>query len=131
MPAYHTVGTQRSIMANRISYFFDWHGPSMVVDTACSSSLVAVHLATQALRSGEARTALACGSNLLLGPEHYIGYSKLQMLSPDGQCKMWDDKANGYGRGEGVGCLVLKTLRAALEDGDQIDCIIRETGMNQ
>lgn len=88
MATYHTVGTQRSIAANRISYFYDWHGPSMTVDTACSSSLVAVHLAARTLRSGEARTVLACGSNLLLGPENFIGYSKMKMLSPDGRSKM-------------------------------------------
>lgn len=88
MATYHTVGTQRSILANRVSYFYDWHGPSIVVDTACSSSLVAVHLAVQALRTGEASTAVACGSNLLLGPENFIGYSNLKMLSADGRSMM-------------------------------------------
>ncbi|KAK2007074.1 beta-ketoacyl synthase domain-containing protein [Colletotrichum eremochloae] len=131
MANYHAVGTQRSILANRISYFYDWHGPSMVVDTACSSSLVALHLAVQALRTGEARTALACGSNLLLGPENFVGYSKMKMLSPDGKSMTWDRDANGYARGEGVATVVLKTLSAALEDGDHIECIIRETGTNQ
>lgn len=84
-PVYTATGIGRSILSNRVSYFFDWHGPSMTIDTACSSSLVAVHLAVQALRSGESRVAFACGSNLLLGPENYIMESKLKMLSPDGQ----------------------------------------------
>lgn len=88
-PTYSATGTARSILANRISYFFDWHGPSVTIDTACSSSLVAVHLAVQALRSGESRMAVACGPNLILGPENYITESKLHMLSPDGVGRMW------------------------------------------
>lgn len=131
VPTYHGIGTSRSIMANRLSYFFDLRGPSMTIDTACSSSLVAVHLATQALRAGDSKVALACGSNLLLGPENYITESKLNMLSPDGRSRMWDAGANGYARGEGVAVVVLKTLSAALADGDHVECIIRETGINQ
>lgn len=130
-PAYYATGTGRSILANRISYFFDWHGPSITVDTACSSSLVAVHMAVQALRAGDSRVALACGSNLILGPENFIIESKLNMLSPDGLSRMWDQDANGYARGDGVAVVVLKTLHAALEDGDHIECVIRETGLNQ
>ncbi|RAH41218.1 putative polyketide synthase [Aspergillus brunneoviolaceus CBS 621.78] len=130
-PVYAATGIGRSILSNRVSYFFDWHGPSMTLDTACSSSLVAVHLAVQSLRAGESRIALACGSNLLLGPENYIMESKLKMLSPDGRSKMWDKDANGYARGDGVAACVLKTLSAAIEDGDDIECIIRETGFNQ
>ncbi|SPO01909.1 related to polyketide synthase [Cephalotrichum gorgonifer] len=130
IPTYHSVGTARSVMSNRISYFFDWRGPSMTIDTACSSSLVAVHLATRALRAGDSRVALACGSNLLLGPENYVAESKLRMLSPDGRSRMWDQDANGYARGDGIAVLVLKTLSAAIEDGDNIECVIRETGVN-
>ncbi|RDW68927.1 Polyketide synthase [Aspergillus mulundensis] len=130
-PTYTATGIGRSIMSNRISYFFDWHGPSITLDTACSSSLVAVHLAVQSLRSGESRVALACGSNLCLGPENYVVESKLKMLSPDGRSKMWDKDANGYARGDGVAAVVLKTLSAAIADGDDIECIIRETGLNQ
>lgn len=131
IPTYHSVGTSRSTISNRLSYFFDWHGPSMTVDTACSSSLVALHLAVQELRRGEAKVALVCGSNLLLGPEPYIAESKLGMLSPDGRSRMWDANADGYARGDGVAVVVLKTLAAALEDGDHIECIVRETGINQ
>ncbi|KAI9927011.1 hypothetical protein MW887_003392 [Aspergillus wentii] len=131
IPTYLAIGTARSIVSNRVSYFFDWHGPSLTVDTACSSSLVALHQAMQALRSGEVKVALAAGTNLLLGPEPYIHESKLKMLSPDGRSRMWDQDANGYARGDGVASVVLKTLSAALADGDNIECIIRETGVNQ
>lgn len=131
LPTYYATGTGQSILSNRVSYFFDWHGPSITIDTACSSSLVAVHLAVQALRAGESRLALACGANLIVGPEVFIIESKLNMLSPDGRGRMWSQGANGYARGEGVGALVLKTLTAALEDGDHIECVIRETGLGQ
>jgi acyl transferase domain-containing protein len=103
VPTYHATGISSAIVSNRISYFFDWHGPSMTVDTGCSASLVALHLAVQALRAGDCRMALACGTNLILGPEYFIIESKLKMLSPDGRSKMWDQDANGYARGDGVG----------------------------
>ena len=131
MPNYHATGIARSIMANRISYFFDWYGLSMTIDTACSSSLVAIHLAVQSLRGGEARLTVAAGSNLMLGPENYTAESKLKMLSPTGRSRMWDKDADGYARGEGIAAVVLKTLSTALEDGDHIECLIRETGVNQ
>ncbi|KAF2761850.1 beta-ketoacyl synthase domain-containing protein [Pseudovirgaria hyperparasitica] len=130
VPTYHGLGIARSIVSNRVSYFFDWHGPSWTVDTACSSSLVALHSAVQALRSGEVPMAVAAGTNLLLGPEPYIYESNLQMLSPDGRSRMWDQDANGYARGDGVACIVVKTLSQALADGDHIEAIIRETGVN-
>ncbi|TLD18611.1 hypothetical protein PspLS_10350 [Pyricularia sp. CBS 133598] len=130
-PTYFATGTARSILSNRLSYFYDWHGPSMTIDTACSSSLIALHQAVQVLRSKQSKVAVAAGSNLILGPEQYIAESKLQMLSPDGRSRMWDAEANGYARGEGVAAVVLKTLSQALADGDHIECIIRETGINQ
>ncbi|KAI1129525.1 hypothetical protein F5Y10DRAFT_290905 [Nemania abortiva] len=131
LPTYQATGAARSIMSNRISYFYDWHGPSVTIDTACSSSLYAVHYAAQALRSGTSRTAVACGTNIILGPENYITESSLKMLSPESRSRMWDEAANGYARGEGVATVVLKTLSAALEDGDHIECLVRETGINQ
>ncbi|KAJ0117744.1 lovastatin nonaketide synthase [Diaporthe amygdali] len=131
IPTYFAVGTSPAVLSNRISYFFDWHGASVTTDTACSSSLVAVHSAVQTLRSGDSRMAVACGSNVILGPEMYIIESKLKMLSPDGLGRMWDKDANGYARGDGVAAVILKTLSAALEDNDHIECIIRETGLNQ
>lgn len=130
LPVYMGTGTARSIMSNRISYFFDWCGPSMTIDTACSSSLVSVHQAVQALRAGDSRMAVAAGSNLMLSPEPFIAESKLKMLSPTGRSRMWDSAADGYARADGVAAVILKTLSTALEDGDQIECIIRETGIN-
>ncbi|KAF2471756.1 putative equisetin synthetase [Lindgomyces ingoldianus] len=131
LPQYSATGLARSILSNRVSYFFDWHGPSITLDTACSSSLVAVHLAVQALRNGESRVAVAAGANLLLSPATYIAESNLHMLSPNGRSRMWDKDADGYARGEGIAAVVLKPLSAALEDGDHIECIIRATGVNQ
>ncbi len=131
LPTYFASGTARSILSNRISYFFDWHGPSVMVDTACSSSLVAVHQAVQSLRLGESSIAIAAGANLLLGPAQYVAESKLNMLSPVGKSRMWDAAADGYARGEGFAAVVLKTLSSATADGDHIECLIRETGVNQ
>lgn len=130
-PPYVAPGTARSMMSNRVSYFFDWRGPSMTIDTACSSSLVAVHLAIQSLRAGESKLAIAAGANLLLGPEQFIAGSHMKMLSPNGRSFWCDDRANGYARGEGIAAIVLKTLSAAIADGDDIECVIAETGLNQ
>ncbi|KAK3305955.1 polyketide synthetase [Chaetomium strumarium] len=130
MPAYMATGTARSLISNRISYFFDWHGPSMTIDTACSSSLFAVHEAVQLLRSGDSNLAVAAGSNIILGPELYIGESKLKMLSPTGRSRMWDEKADGYARGEGVAAIILKRLSDAIRDGDHIESVIRESAIN-
>ncbi|TLS21198.1 uncharacterized protein PpBr36_10632 [Pyricularia pennisetigena] len=130
-PTYFASGTARSILSNRISYIFDWHGPSMTIDTACSSSLVALHQAVQSLRSGEAPCCVVAGANLLLGPEQFIAESKLKMLSPRGRSSMWDKAADGYARGDGIAAVVIKTLSQALQDGDHIECIVRETGINQ
>jgi|SRR5690242_1622820 len=89
-PPYIAAGTARSMMSNRVSYVFDWRGPSMTVDTACSSSLVAVHHAVQSLRLGESRVAVAAGANLILGPEQFIAGSNMKMMSPEGRSYMWD-----------------------------------------
>ncbi|KAH6627325.1 hypothetical protein F5144DRAFT_494218 [Chaetomium tenue] len=131
VPQYFASGTARSIISNRVSFVFDLHGPSMTIDTACSSSLVALHLAVQSLRSGESDCALVGGSNLLLSPEQYIAGTKLKLFSPSGRSRMWDKDADGYGRGEGVAVLVLKRLSRAVSDGDFIECLVRETGVNQ
>lgn len=131
IPHYMGTGTARSITANRISYFFDWKGPSLSIDTACSSSMVAVHQGVQALRLGTSRMAVAAGCHLILGPESYVIESKINMLSPTGTSKMWDASADGYARGEGFGALILKTLQNAINDGDNILSVIRETGVNQ
>jgi hybrid polyketide synthase / nonribosomal peptide synthetase ACE1 len=131
VPTYNSTGIANSNASARLSYFFDWHGPCMTIDTACSSSLIALHQAVQALRAGSSRVAIAAGTNLLLSPLGYISESKLGMLSPTGHCQMWDANADGYARGEGVAAILLKKLSDAIADGDKIDCIIRETGVNQ
>lgn len=128
---YMATGTSRGLIANRVSYAFDLRGPSMTVDTACSSSLVAVHLAVQSLRSGESAVACAAGCNLVLNADSFIAETSLHMLSPEGHSRMWDARANGYARGEGVAAVMLKTLSRALRDGDRIDAVIRETGVSQ
>ncbi|RYF96839.1 MAG: polyketide synthase, partial [Chitinophagaceae bacterium] len=125
------TGNALSIAANRISYFFNFHGPSMAIDTACSSSLTAVHLACQSLRNGECNIALAGGVNMILSPAHSIAFTKAGVLAPDGRCKSFDAGANGYVRGEGGGVVVLKTLSSALSDGDHIDAIILGSAMAQ
>lgn len=128
---YTNTGTALSIAANRISYCFDLLGPSAAVDTACSSSLVAVHLACQSLWRGESSLALAGGVNVLICPDGYVGFSKMSMLSPDGRCRAFDARANGFVRGEGAGIVVLKPLSRARADGDRIYALIRSTAVNQ
>lgn len=127
---YAALGTARSIISNRVSYIFDFRGPSMTIDTACSSSLVALHQAVQSLRSGETSMACVTGTNMILTPEQFIAESNLHMLSPTGKCRMWDVEADGYARGEGIAALFIKPLSLALADGDHIQAIIRETGVN-
>lgn len=129
--AYIGTGNAFSIGANRLSYLFDFRGPSMAIDTACSSSLVAVHLACQSLHNGESNLALAGGVNLLLSPELTIAFSQSQMMAPDGRCKTFDATANGYVRGEGCGIVVLKRLSDALRDSDTIVALIKGSAINQ
>lgn len=130
MASHHATGTTRSILSNRISYFFNFKGPSVTVDTACSSSLVALHQAVQGLRSGDATVAVAAGANLILDPAMFIAESSLHMLSPDSQSRMWDKSANGYARGEGFAAVILKPLDRAIADGDPIEGVLREICVN-
>ena len=128
----HTAsGNAFSVAAGRLSYTFGFQGPSMAVDTACSSSLVAVHLACQSLRSQECSMALAAGVNLILTPAVTINECQARMLSPDGHCKTFDEKADGYARGEGCGVVVLKRLSDAITDDDNILAVIRGSAINQ
>ncbi|MDX9886290.1 SDR family NAD(P)-dependent oxidoreductase [Thauera sp.] len=130
MTAHSMTGNTLSLAANRLSYVFDLHGPSLAVDTACSSSLVALHHACMALQAGEAMTALVGGVNLLLHPYPFVGFTKASMLSADGRCKAFDGSGNGYVRAEGGAVLLLKPLDQALADGDDIQAVIRATGVN-
>ncbi|WP_025764162.1 SDR family NAD(P)-dependent oxidoreductase [Dyadobacter tibetensis] len=123
-------GNLRTILANRVSYLLDLHGPSEPIDTACSSSLVAVHRAVENIRSGRCKVAIAGGVNAILSPETTISISNAGMLSEDGRCKTFDQSANGYVRAEGVGIVILKSLSEAERDGDRIYGIIRGTAEN-
>ncbi|MGH9887869.1 MAG: type I polyketide synthase, partial [bacterium] len=123
--AYAATGTALSIAANRISYVLDLRGPSVAVDTACSSSLVALHQAVRSLRHGDCELAIAGGVNVLLAPELTIAFSHARMMAPDGRCKTFDERADGYVRGEGCGVVVLKRLTDALAGPDRILAVIR------
>ena len=128
---YTNTGVASTMAANRISYLLNLKGPSLTVDTACSSSLVAVHLACQSIWNGESTVALAGGVNLMLTPVVTVGLSKLTALSPDGRCKAFDSRANGFVRGEGAGVIVVKPLSKALIDKDPIYAVIRGSAVNQ
>jgi acyl transferase domain-containing protein/protein-L-isoaspartate O-methyltransferase len=129
--AYSAQGSMYSSAAGRLSYVFGLQGPNLSVDTACSSSLVALHLACQGLKGNECEMALVAGVNSIITPNLYIYFSKLGALSPDGKCKTFDASANGYGRGEGCGVLVLKRLADAQRDGNRILALIRGSALNQ
>ncbi|MFI7670156.1 type I polyketide synthase [Nocardia sp. NPDC049526] len=117
---YDGTGSALSIIANRISYCLDLRGPSLTVDTACSSSLVAIHLAAQAIQRGEVDIAVAGGVNVITSPGIAIIFSQGGLMAPDGRCKAFDHRADGYVRGEGAGFVVLKPLSRALADRDRI-----------
>ena len=129
--AFTGTGTAHNLFAGRLSYMLDLRGPAMVVDTACSSSLTAVHLAVQSLRAGESTLAIVGGVNLILGPHFSIAASRMHMLAPDGRCKAFDRRADGFVRSEGCGVAVLKRLADAIADGDSIRAVIRGSVMNQ
>ena len=129
--AYSLTGASTSTACGRISYTFGFEGPSLTVDTACSSSLTALHIACQEIKTGETEMAVVGGANLMLSPAYNIGFSKLHATSPDGHSKSFDAGANGYGRGEGGGIILLKELSKAQRDNDQILGIICGTSINQ
>ena len=128
---YAATGNALSVAAGRLSYSLGWQAPAMVVETACSSSLVAVHLACKSLRAKECNLAVAGGVYLMVSPLTTVAMSKLQALSPDGRCKTFDAAADGYGRGEGCGMVLLKRLSDAINDGDNILALIRGSAVNQ
>ncbi|KAJ5503012.1 Acyl transferase/acyl hydrolase/lysophospholipase [Penicillium fimorum] len=128
---YKPTGVTNAILSNRVSWFFDFKGPSMTIDTACSSSLVALHLAVQSLRAKETSMAVVSGVSILENPVETIGMSHHGLLGPQGRSFSFDSRAEGYARGEGVGTVVVKPLSVAIRDGDTIRAVIRETGVNQ
>ncbi|WP_421845182.1 SDR family NAD(P)-dependent oxidoreductase [Mycobacterium sp.] len=125
-----STGTAHSLLANRVSYLLDLHGPSEPVDTACSSALVAIQRGVEAIRSGRCHAALVGGVNVILNPTLFISFAQAGMLSPDGICRPFDADANGYVRGEGAGIFLLKPLGAALRDGNPIHGAIRAAVVN-
>ncbi|PSN60679.1 polyketide synthase [Corynespora cassiicola Philippines] len=127
--SYRFTGTGASLLANRLSYFFDLRGPSITIDTACSSTLVALHEACRAIRIGDASQAFVGGANLILDPDKLMVQSSMQFLSQSGRCFSFDSRASGYGRGEGIVGILLKPLSAALADGDSIRAVIRGTSV--
>jgi len=128
---YAITGTASSIIANRVSYFYDFRGPSVAVDTACSSSLVAVHQGVQALRTGEADVVIAGGVNALITPLVTVGFDEVGgVLAGDGRIKSFSSDADGYARSEGGGMLVLKRVDDARRDGDQILAVIAGSAVN-
>jgi len=129
--SYMVSGTAHATAAGRLSFLLGLQGPAVAVDTACSSSLVAVHLACQALRAKESNLVLAGGVNRILTPEASITFSRARMLAPDGRCKTFDAAADGYGRAEGCGVVVLKRLSDALAANDTIWALIRGSAVNQ
>ena len=128
--AFSGAGTANSVVANRVSYFLDLHGPSLALDTACSGSLVALHLACESLRRGECTLALAGGVNLNLMPKSSVFFTKAGALSPEGRCATFSASANGIVRSDGAGVVVLKRLAAARAAGDPIVAVIRSSAVN-
>jgi acyl transferase domain-containing protein/NAD(P)-dependent dehydrogenase (short-subunit alcohol dehydrogenase family)/acyl carrier protein len=124
------IGASSAVIPNRISYFYDFHGPSLAIDTACSSSLVAVHEAVRSILAGESKQAFAGGINIICHPALSIAYYKAGMLSRDGKCKTFDKEANGYVRGEGAALILLKPLEDAVRDNDSVYAVIRGSAVN-
>jgi acyl transferase domain-containing protein len=127
---YSITGNVLNLIPGRVAYEFDFKGPSLSIDTACSSSMVAVHYACQSLKNHEIDYALAGGVNVLLMPESNITLCKAKALAPDGACKTFDARADGYARGEGCGVLLLKRLSDALRDKDCIFAVIKASAVN-
>ncbi|WP_083911062.1 polyketide synthase Pks13 [Nocardia takedensis] len=128
--AYALTGGSSGVISNRISYFYDFRGPSVAVDTACSSTMVAVHQAVRALRSGEAELALAGGVNMLLAPVITLGFDSIGALAENGRIKAFSSDADGIARSEGAGLIVLKRLVDAERDGDRIMGVIKGSAVN-
>ncbi|KAI0531882.1 polyketide synthase [Xylaria digitata] len=127
---YVATGMSTSILGNRISHVFNLKGPSMVVDTACSSSLYSLHLACTALNNRECNAAVVAGANIIMSPQQQIATVKAGILSATSTCHTFSEDADGYGRGEAVGCLFLKRLEDAIENNDPIRAIIAATAVN-
>ena len=128
--AFDVTGMAHSIVANRVSYYFNLHGPSEVIDTACSSSLVALHRAIQSIRTGECTAALVGGVSLLLGPQRIAALKRMGILARDGRSHPFNQEVSGEVIGEGVGALLLKPLSHAIRDRDHIYGLLRGSAVN-
>lgn len=126
---HYATGAASSILANRISYIFDFKGPSVQLDTACSGSLAAIHYGAEAILNGECEMVLVGASNVMLSPDNYVRLSKMYMLSPTGSVKTFDKDADGYVRGEGAGFVLLKSRKKAIEDKNRIYAVIKGTAI--
>ncbi|KAM5483533.1 Type I Iterative PKS [Microsporum canis] len=125
------AGTGTAMLSNRVSHFFDLQGPSLSIDTGCSAGMVAVHQACQSIRTGESDISIVGASSTLLSQDAFISASTIGAIGSEGKCFAWDNRAAGYGRGEGVAAVILKPLDAALRAGDQIHAVIKDSGVNQ
>jgi len=128
---HSATGSMMTLVANRLSYAYDFTGPSIAIDTACSGSLVAIHTACQNIRNNECGMAIAGGVLLNIAPQYTVAESRGGFLSPDGTCKTLDESANGYVRGEGAAVVVLKSLKDAIADNDHIYSLILGSAVNQ
>ncbi|KAJ6121602.1 hypothetical protein N7512_004067 [Penicillium capsulatum] len=131
IPMYASTGTAIALQSNRISYYFDLHGPSLTIDTACSSSLSALHIASQSIRNGECSMAIVGGCHLNLIPEIFVSMTRSRLLADTGKSYSFDHRGTGFGRGEGAGCIILKSLEDAEAAGDAIRSVIVNSGLNQ
>ncbi|KAJ5081201.1 hypothetical protein N7456_013439 [Penicillium angulare] len=131
MQKWNITGTTSNMVANRVSWFFDLTGPSAAIDTACSSSLMAVDMACQSIWSGDSNMGFAIGSNVLLAMETSLMMDNLGLLSKDSRCFSFDERGNGYSRGEGVGVIIIRPLEDAVRNGDTIRAVIRSSASNQ
>jgi acyl transferase domain-containing protein/acyl carrier protein len=125
-----SLSLQNAPIANRVSYFCNFHGPSMAVDTLCSSSMTALHLALESIHNGECEVAIAGGVNLSLHPNKYLSYGMLDFFSSDGHCHTFGKGGDGYVPGEGIGAVILKPLSKAIQDGDSIYAVIKGSTVN-
>ena len=129
-PKHTSTGSGPSILSNRISFFYDLHGPSVTLDTACSSSLVGFHMAHQSIRNGEADLAIAVGSALHYDQFQFATMSDMNFLSSDGRCRAFDANGKGYARGEGVCAVILKRSDLAISDGNTVRAVVCGTAIN-
>ena len=131
-PANCAIGVGRSIMANRLSYFFNLRGPSITIDTACSGSLVGLDLACRLLHSGEVSAAIVATSNLYLNPDHVMDIGNVgQAHSPTALCHTFDMDADGYVKAEAISCIIVKTLSDAIRNRDTVRAVVRGTASNR